>query len=104
MLRKYGICGKTDKVRGESGEETLQSTGCSLVSLAFLYLGHCLVTPNKPITFQSTLEVLGKLNEKTRVGRLNHTYYLLEQMKEFVACCWELVPPYDMGFNKLQAL
>lgn len=54
-----------------------------------------MVTPNKPITFQSTLEVLGKLNEKRKPY-----LYLLEQIKEFVACGLELVPPCDMGFKQ----
>lgn len=50
---KYKIGGKTEKVRGESGEDIPQFTGCSLGSLSFLYLGQCLATPKKPITFQS---------------------------------------------------
>lgn len=60
ILLKYRIGGKTEKVRDESGEEILESTG--LVSFLLL---RTLVTPNKSITFQPTLEVVRNLNEMT---------------------------------------
>lgn len=57
-----------------------------------------LVTPNRSITFQPTLEVLRNLNEKS--GEVKPHIHLLEQIKGFVACCLELVPLRDMGFKQ----
>lgn len=37
-------------------------------------------------------------------GEVKPHIHLLEQIKEFVACCLELVPLHDMGFKQATSL
>lgn len=60
----------------------------SLVSLAFLYLGDCLVPPNKLTTFQLTLEVSGKLNEKIEWEDKSHSYICQSKFRNLLLVAW----------------
>jgi hypothetical protein len=72
----HGMCGESVEVKHEAREESLQFTD-------FPSLRTLLHHSRQTLTFQSVLQTLGRLNEKT-VEKLSHIY-LLDYIKEFVA-------------------